>query len=60
MFNSELYRKHLNTQWLGQTFMYFDELPSTNSYMKHLPSEDLAHGAICLTDQQTRGRGQYE
>lgn len=60
MFNRELYRQYLNTQWLGQTLMYFDELPSTNSYMKELASGDLAHGAICLTDQQTRGRGQYE
>lgn len=39
---------------------YFQELPSTNSYLKALPAEEITHGQLCLTDHQTKGRGQYE
>lgn len=60
MFNKHTYHQKLNTQWLGQTLLYFEELPSTSSYLKQLPSEKVAHGALCITDNQTRGRGQYE
>lgn len=28
--------------------------------MKRLPAEEISHGLLCLTNYQTRGRGQYE
>lgn len=50
----------MDTQWLGQSIRYFDELPSTNTHLKTIPREELEQGMLCLTDHQTRGRGQYE
>jgi len=59
-FDETLYRKELATQWLGQRLCYFDELESTNTYLKKIPSEEVQQGLLCLTDHQTKGRGQYE
>lgn len=39
---------------------YFDEIESTNSYLKTISAEEVTHGMVCLTDYQTQGRGQYE
>lgn len=59
-FDVSLFRQQLNSQWLGQSFCYFEELESTNTYLKKLPADDVEQGMICFTDNQTRGRGQYE
>lgn len=59
-FDETAYRKHLNTQWLGHGLCYFDELESTNTHLKKMPAEDVRQGMLCLTDNQTKGRGQYE
>lgn len=45
---------------MGQSLSYFQELESTNTYLKKLPADEVEHGMICLTDNQVRGRGQYE
>lgn len=60
MFDNDQFKKHLSTQWLGQSICYFEELESTNSYLKSLTHEQVAHGQLCITDHQTKGRGQYE
>lgn len=60
MFDSELFENHLATSWLGRSFYFFEELPSTNSYAKQLNGENSQHGALVLTDDQTGGRGQYD
>lgn len=60
MFDTELFEKHLATSWLGRSFYFFEELPSTNSYAKQLNGESAYHGALVLTDNQTGGRGQYD
>ncbi len=60
MFDNDQFKKHLSTQWLGQSIFYFEELESTNSYLKSLASDQVAHGQLCITDHQTKGRGQYE
>lgn len=59
-FDKPTFLQKLNTHWLGQSIRYFEELPSTNTSLKKLPSSDIEHGLFCLTDHQTRGRGQYE
>lgn len=59
-FDQSDYRKELATQWLGHTIRYFDELPSTNTYLKTIPKEKIEQGMLCITDHQIRGRGQYE
>ena len=65
MFNIELYRQHLSTHWLGRQIEVFDELPSTNSYLKdegnrakHV-SSSLCEGLLILAEHQTAGRGQH-
>ena len=45
---------------MGYDLHYFEELESTNSYMKQVGGDKIAHGSICLADHQTKGRGQYE
>ncbi len=60
MFDIDKYHRLLQTQWLGQDLLYFEELDSTNTYMKGLPAGEVAHGQLCLADHQSRGRGQYE
>lgn len=59
-FDQSAYLEKLDTQWLGQSLQYFDELPSTNTYLKTVPKETLKQGMVCITDHQTKGRGQYE
>ena len=60
MFDVRTFKNVLTTRWLGHKVLYFEELESTNTYLKKLPGEEIGHGLICLTDRQTRGRGQYE
>ena len=59
-FDKSLFLDKLDTRWLGQSVCYFDELPSTNSYVKKIPRDEIEQGMICLTNHQTKGRGQYE
>lgn len=59
-FNVELLKDKLHTTWLGSEFLYIDKVESTSSYLKRIPSSDLAHGTVLITDNQTKGRGQYD
>lgn len=60
MFDEDLFKSKLNTRWLGHSLICFEQLESTNSYVRSLSSAEAAHGLVCLADYQTRGRGQYE
>lgn len=60
MFQLNTFKNALSTQWLGQSLLFFEELDSTNTYLKHLAHDEISHGLLCLTDYQTHGRGQYE
>ncbi|MDZ7681504.1 MAG: biotin--[acetyl-CoA-carboxylase] ligase [Fodinibius sp.] len=59
-FEESVFKNKLTTQWLGHDFTYFEELESTNTYVKKIPAENVRQGMLCLTDYQTQGRGQYE
>ncbi|MEX2573930.1 MAG: biotin--[acetyl-CoA-carboxylase] ligase [Balneolaceae bacterium] len=59
MFVTSDYKKKLNTQWLGSEFRYLEQTESTNSLLKSVPAEELAHGTVLLADRQLKGRGQY-
>ncbi|NGP89782.1 biotin--[acetyl-CoA-carboxylase] ligase [Fodinibius halophilus] len=59
-FDTSAFQQKLTTQWIGQSLTYFEELESTNSYVKSLPADKIDHGMLCVTDNQTQGRGQYE
>lgn len=60
MFNTALFEKHLATSWLGRSFYFFEELPSTNSYAKKIKELGSLHGSVVLTDHQIAGRGQSD
>lgn len=60
MFDLKKYHQKLSTRWLGHSISYFEELDSTNTYLKKLPAAQIAHGQLCITDNQTKGRGQHE
>lgn len=59
-FDLTAFEKNLSTQWLGQSVCYFEELDSTNSFAKSMATDEVQQGMVCLTDNQTKGRGQYE
>jgi BirA family biotin operon repressor/biotin-[acetyl-CoA-carboxylase] ligase len=59
-FDLEAFKNTLRTSWIGSECLYFETLPSTNSYGKSIKSEELVHGSVIITDVQNRGRGQYE
>lgn len=59
-FDVSIFNKKLTTQWLGQEFRYFASLPSTNTYVKRLDAEEVVQGTVVLTDNQLRGRAQYD
>jgi len=59
-FNLTAFRRQLGTQWLAHSMLFFEELESTNTYLKKLPADEIEQGLLCLTDHQTEGRGQYE
>ena len=59
-FHVDEFKKNSLTEWLGRDFIYLNEVESTNTYLKRLPSDQLGHGTVLLTDNQTAGRGQYE
>jgi BirA family transcriptional regulator, biotin operon repressor / biotin---[acetyl-CoA-carboxylase] ligase len=58
-FDTGLFTKQLPTNWLGKRFQYLAEVDSTNTFLKKIPEEELYHGMIALTDDQTKGRGQH-
>ncbi len=47
-------KKYLKTVWLGQNYIFFEEIDSTNVYAK---KEDLPHGTVVLAETQTAGKG---
>lgn len=59
-FNVESFKNQLHTTWLGSEFLYAESVDSTNTRVKKIPSSDLAHGTVLVSDNQTKGRGQYE
>ena len=47
----------LTTSWLGKTYLYEREVPSTNDWADRLAREGGAHGTVVAADAQSRGKG---
>lgn len=60
MFDSKLFEKKLATSWLGSSFLFFEELPSTNAFAKDYKRDQIVDGTVILTDHQTSGKGQHK
>ena len=58
-FATKRFLENLNTGWLGRHFWYFEQLPSTNSYLSDKEVRYTPHGLVCLCDEQVSGKGQY-
>ncbi len=60
MFNTQQFEKKIATSWLGRSYFCFEELDSTNNYLKNISEQDLSHGMLIIANAQKKGRGQYE
>ncbi|GMU85295.1 MAG: biotin--[acetyl-CoA-carboxylase] ligase [Ignavibacteriales bacterium] len=58
LFNFDAFSLRLDTEWLGRKFFYFEEIESTNSYLKE--SSGAVSGTTILAEFQTAGRGRQE
>jgi BirA family biotin operon repressor/biotin-[acetyl-CoA-carboxylase] ligase len=58
-FQVQQYVQKIDTQWLGRVLNYKEEIDSTNTWAKKDQSGQASHGALYITDRQTKGRGQY-
>jgi BirA family transcriptional regulator, biotin operon repressor / biotin---[acetyl-CoA-carboxylase] ligase len=59
LFNKNEFEIIKGTQWLGAHFIYLRETDSTNIYCKNMSDDQCSAGTVVLTDNQTKGRGQY-
>ncbi|MBP3542264.1 MAG: biotin--[acetyl-CoA-carboxylase] ligase [Clostridia bacterium] len=57
----DFWQNSLTTCWAGRGDVdYHETLPSTNSRLKELARQGAPHGALCLCDDQTAGRGRLQ
>lgn len=47
----------LNTKFLGRNFIYFEEIGSTQEYIKQKLKLELDDGLVVVTEKQTAGIG---
>ena len=57
MFNLNIYKKPLSTNFIGQSIQYYPKLDSTNTKAWELISKNTENGTVIITDNQTLGRG---
>lgn len=48
---------HLNTEWAGRAYYYYEEVDSTNTKAKQLGEEGAVHGTLVAAEQQSSGKG---
>lgn len=60
MFDKKELENQIATSWLGRSFYFYEEIPSTNSHAKKLTKNESLHGVLIVADHQSEGRGQYD
>ena len=55
--DAELVLRGMQTETIGRTVRYEDEIDSTNRFAKQLAEENAPHGTLVLCDRQLAGRG---
>ncbi|MBV6513206.1 MAG: biotin--[acetyl-CoA-carboxylase] ligase [Ignavibacteriales bacterium] len=58
LFDFEAFSLRLDTEWLGRKFLYFEEIESTNTFLKESPQSES--GTTVLAEFQTSGRGRQD
>ncbi len=59
LFDLKKFDIRLETEWLGRSFLYLDEIDSTNSFLMEKANADL-NGTVVLAEKQTEGKGRLE
>ncbi len=57
MFNLNLHKEKLSTDYIGQVIQYYPTLDSTNTKTWELIFEKVENGTVVITDNQISGRG---
>ncbi|MDP2363585.1 MAG: biotin--[acetyl-CoA-carboxylase] ligase [Ignavibacteria bacterium] len=60
MFNIESFDIKLNTDYIGRTFVYAEELSSTNTYLVDKENGFNTNGTVVLAEKQTKGKGRKD
>lgn len=56
MYNYNKITEYLDTQYIGRTFVQYEEVDSTNNKAKHI-SKNCPEGMVVLAESQTAGKG---
>lgn len=60
MFIIENFDLKLNTEYIGRTFVYADELSSTNTFLMDKQNGYNQNGTVVLAEKQTSGKGRKD
>jgi len=60
LFNIENFDIKLNTDYIGRTFVYADELSSTNTFLMDKQNGYNQNGTVVLAEKQTSGKGRKD
>ena len=60
MFSIENFDIKLNTEYIGRTFVYAEELSSTNTFLMDKKNGYNNNGTVVFAEKQTSGKGRKD